>query len=396
MLRILRTWEANSSANLRANILQDVMFSHEMDIVRFTEQCGFNWSDMFSSWELVQRRALDGDLDAKAVVWRCKGSCGGLGDRQRGILTSFMLALVLDRAFFIDNEQPVPLRQFFHLAHPSLHWMFDERMLDGRTVLTEDFMNGTPPPGDYANANLSQYSQYDYIIQSNNFWQPFHILQNPHTPSRTSSFRRHEEHVLAGCLLNYLLVPNRDIQTQLQGVRESVALSNEKLLAIQIRTGDSQHKNLKVLNEFVQLFFDCVKVVQRASPTLLRVFLTTDSAQAVDMIQAEYPNLLTFDGEIYHVDGPFGSPVKPDAAFRKIVLDQMLISQADELIISRSGFAEFAALRGFKPYYTPVNCHVGRPIPHYALPTSQPTGVSGNDIDSLETMLAVLHDGNRS
>lgn len=388
-----RGWVALKPAVFDTNHLEEIMFANEQDSKTFTENCGRSWRDLFSSWERMQRRALLGDRAVKAVVWRCNIGCGGLGDRQRGILTSFMLALVLDRAFFVDNEAPVPLRHFFQVAHPALHWVFDEGIMQGRSVLTEYFMNELPPLGDYATANLSYYDQYDFIVQSNNFWQPFHVLRNPYVSDRTLVFRRYDEHVLAGCLLNYLLVPVRDIQTQLQGIHSNVAARAERLLAVQVRTGDSQSKNATVLNNFIRMFRDCVDKLNSTIGPPPTIFLTTDSSQALAIFQTHYPNLLTFSGEIFHVDGPFGNPDSPAAAFRKLVLDQMLLAQADELIISRSGFAEFAALRGFKHYYTPVNCEVGNPIPHYALPTSLPPGLSGNDINSMDSMLAALTAG---
>ena len=41
--------------------------------------------------------------------------CGGHGDRLNGMLGAFVLALLSDRAFFIDSQRPVPLS----LARPS-------------------------------------------------------------------------------------------------------------------------------------------------------------------------------------------------------------------------------------------------------------------------------------
>ena len=391
----LHSQRRNSDGTLfPAKQLQDLMFVHASDSAEFVKQCGRDWMELFANWERVQRRTLDGFSDTKAVVWKCDGSCGGLGDRQRGILTSFMLALVTDRAFFIQNEAPVPLRHYFHVANPSLHWTFEESQLEGKTVLHENFMNDVPSIGDYASGNLSHYEAFEFVIQANNFWQPFNILRNPGLSGWARKLRKYDDHVLAGCLLNYLLVPARDMQATLQEVRQSVAGHKNRLLAVQIRTGDSQNKNLTVLTEFIQLFQTCVQKLKRSSEAPLEVFLTTDSDEALVAFKSAYPHLLTFPGDIYHVDGPFGKPVNAKAAFRKLALDQLMISQADELLISRSGFSEYAAVRGFKPYYTPTNCNAGKPIPHFVLPTSQPAGISGEDIHSLNLMLSASVNSN--
>ena len=381
--------QRNSNDTLfSAKQLQDLMFVNTSDSAEYVKQCGRDWMDLFANWERVQSRALDGRSDTKVVVWKCDESCGGLGDRQRGILTSFMLALVTNRAFFIQSEAPVPLRHYFHVANPSLHWTFDQSRLKGRSVLHEDFMNDVPSIGDYASGNLSHYEAFDFVIQANNFWQPFHILRNPGLASRAKTLRKYDDHVLAGCLLNYLLVPARDMQSTLQHVRQVVAGHNNRLLAVQIRTGDSQNKNLTVLTEYIQLFQTCVQKLERSATTSIEIFLTTDSDEALVAFKSAYPHLLTFAGDIYHVDGPFGKPVNAEAAFRKLALDHLMISQADQLLISRSGFSEYAAVRGFKPYYTPTNCNAGKPIPHFPMPASQPVGISGDDIHSVNAMLS--------
>ena len=379
-------WEAADRA-VYVEQLQTSMFLDAANGAEYVRQCGHDWIDIFSRWEQVQRRALDGFQDTKAVVWKCDGGCGGLGDRQRGILTSFMLALVSGRAFFIQSDRPVPLQNYFHVANPYLRWTFEQSRVDGRTVLDENFLNDWPSVGDYTNANLSYYDSYDFVIQSNNHWQPFQILRNPLAPAWTRKLEQYDDHVLAGCVLNYLLVPARDLQAELHQVRESVAAHNQRLLAVQIRTGDSRDKNATVLTEFIQLFQTCVRKLERFSPDPFQIFLTTDSNEALEAFKAAYPSLLTFSGDIYHVDGPFGAPEDPDAAFRKVVLDHLMISQADELLISRSGFSEYAAVRGFKSYYTPANCNAGTPFPHFQMPTSQPAGISGEAIHTLDVML---------
>lgn len=367
--------------------VQTWMFLDAADRVEYVKRCGHDWMEIVSRWERLQRRALDGCRDTKAIIWKCDGNCGGLGDRQRGILTSFMLALVIGRAFFIQNDIPVPLQHYFHVANPHLRWTLEESHLEGRTVLHENFLNDWPSIGDYTTANLSHYDSYDFVIQFNNHWQPFQILRNPLTPVWARKLRQYDDHVLAGCLLNYLLVPARSLQDDLHQVRQAVAVHNQRLLAVQIRTGDNQIKNTTVLTDFIQLFQTCIQKLQRFSPVPFQVFLTTDSDEALQVFQAAYPSLLTFSGDIYHVDGRFGAPADPDAAFRKLVLDHLLISQADEVLISRSGFSEYAVLRGFKSYYTPANCIPGKPIPHFMMPTSQPAPGSVDAIHSLDVML---------
>lgn len=61
-------------------------------------------------------------IGRKRLVYFCHphNLCGGHGDRTNGMLGGFLLALLLDRDFFIDADNPVPLSMLFEPAH--LDW----------------------------------------------------------------------------------------------------------------------------------------------------------------------------------------------------------------------------------------------------------------------------------
>lgn len=366
------------STNYDSAQLEKIMFVNKLDAAAYRNNCGSDWYRLFAEWESIQRAAIQRQVGVKSIVWRCRRFCGGLGDRQRGILTSFTLALVTKRAFFIDNEYPVPLQHFFHVANPELHWTFDETLLEGRRHIEEDFTNALPLVGDFASANLSYYEEYDVVIQSNNFWKPLSILQNPSLRS-VRLFNSFKDHILAGCFLNYLLVPARELQMQVYDRKAEAAQANKFILALQVRTGDSQAKQDTMLDDVVRYFQDCVGKIQASSRAGFRLFLTTDSLQVANRLKYAHPDMFVFEGQIVHIDGDFGSGESPSDAFRKVVLDHVMISQAQTLVISRSGFGEYAAMRGFKSYYTPLHCDYKSPVPHYEFPSSEPQGVPATD-----------------
>lgn len=360
------------------------MFLDFRQLRAFRSNCGSDWHKLFASWETHQAAALRGDASTKLIIWRCTEVCGGLGDRQRGILTSFALALVTGRAFFIDSQKPVPFHKYFAVANSELHWIFEDRLLQGRSVLEESFMDSLPSIGDYSDADLSYYDKFEVVIQKNNFWKPLSILKNPSISSR-HAFQFYDPHVLAGCILNYLLVPERDIQLQIHQVLEHEKDQNREIIAMQVRSGDNQVKNATVLSALVSSFRSCIADIPTSSA--LTPFLTTDSTEVVDQFKTYSTNLLTFNGNIMHVDGIFGVDGSPDDGFRKVVLDHIMLSQAGTLVISRSGFGEFAALRGFKSYYSPPNCGRRHKISHYTFPEDLQAGVPATQLNSVEEIL---------
>ena len=369
--------------------LEQIMFAREADALRYRTHCRRDWHQLFQGWEELQRSVIHGDTQIGIVVWRCHEICGGLGDRQRGILTSFALAIATGRAFFIDSPLPVPLQNYFRLASSDLHWVFRDDLLHNRSVLEESFMDGFPSIGDYSHANLSYYQSFDVVIQKNNFWNPLSILQNPSVTLRRL-FRSYDPSILAGCILNYLLVPASELQVQAVQLGRHY-LSNSNVLAVQIRSGDNQIKNATVLDDLIAAFERCIDQVSQRSSRGHALFLTTDSVEVENRTKAIYPELLQFTGPIAHVDGFFGAASNPDKAFRKVVLDHLMLSYADQLIISRSGFAEFAALRAFRPYYLPPNCASGDQM-FYQFPNELQAGVPATELNSVNDILMPSFD----
>ena len=291
------------------------MFHDSRHVQAYRSNCGSDWHKLFASWEIHQRSAMRGDTSTKVIVWRCTELCGGLGDRQRGILTSFALALVTGRAFFIDSQKPVPFHRYFAVANSQLHWVFEDRLLRGRSVLEETFMDTFPSVGDYSDANLSYYDQFDVVVQKNNFWRPLSVISNPAVTSN-HAFRRYQPHILAGCVLNYLLVPKPDIQIQIHQVLKLEWERNRKVVALQVRSGDNQIKNGTVMSALVSMFRSCILDVTNTTFPAFIPFLSSDSAEVVTQFKTYYANLLTFTGNIMHVDGFFGADSNLDAGFK--------------------------------------------------------------------------------
>lgn len=362
-----------------------VMFSDTTDMQLYERNCGKDWHDMFVAWERQQSRAIKQAKGVKYVIWRCQESCGGLGDRWRGLLTSFMLALVTNRAFFIDNDNPVPLRHYFSIGNPALHWVFDNNILRNKSILEEHIVE-LPSIGDYANANLSLYDEFDVLIQRNTFYQPLNILRNKNIHHRVEGY---EDHTLAGCVLNYLLVPSKSLQAKVGNMKRQVAQSGKRIVAVQVRTGDGQLKSDSILSRLVDQFQFCINNISIHSEKPVQVFLTTDFENITQLFKRTSIDLLTFEGQVFHLDGDFGDPANIDHAFQKLLMDHLMISHAHYAVISRSGFAELAIMRGFKSYYTPLKCDVKLPIPHYSFPQHNPIPMPSNP-DDIDDVLAAF------
>ena len=64
-----------------------------------------------------------------------------------------------------------------------------------------------------------------------------------------------------------------------------------------------------------------------------------------------------------------------------------MLSQSPQLVISRSGFSEFAALRGFKSYWMAPLCDDHDRVSHYTFPIDLQAGVPATQLNSLQEIL---------
>jgi hypothetical protein len=93
---------------------------------RYLERCnGNHWNRLFERLKQHQSQ-MQATHQGKAIVWRCAGAgCGGLGDRIRGAPSNFFLALLTNRAYFIDHTFPVELSDYFDYADDSISWKYN-------------------------------------------------------------------------------------------------------------------------------------------------------------------------------------------------------------------------------------------------------------------------------
>jgi hypothetical protein len=118
----------------------------------------------------------------KAYVWECQGECEGFGDRITGMVSTFMLAVLDDRAFFIDHHKPQQLGNFYGFRSnlsEKASWVYQEELTQGLTVGREYTINNYKAMGKrYLVTNFSKEITADaYFFTSNLPVQNF-LLQN--------------------------------------------------------------------------------------------------------------------------------------------------------------------------------------------------------------------------
>ncbi|GAA5989091.1 hypothetical protein JCM11641_002301 [Rhodosporidiobolus odoratus] len=340
--------------------------------VRFQEECGGGrWSSWMREFESRQRRFMDGDSTIPVVIWRCDTfyKCHGWGDRIGGLQTSFLLALLTDRAFLIKSDRPAPMGFFLRPSSPSLSFEYEDyrQSLAGRSsqVIRNDNMLWETMD-EYSRRNWKETLR-DVVWVRSNIPAMEALLDNPSLSthplaSRLSSISPRS---LPGCMVNYLLTPVPALQAKIDTLLPSLPPQSDPsktpTVALQIRVGDQvlEDPHALVSPEAWRWQEECLSdlVAEAGSTVKPRYFLTSDSVAARNhFINELSPTSRVFSSATppTHVNAqlPMWSSLdqrlnRSLASFHDTLLEWYALQRADLVISSRSNFAVSAALSSF-------------------------------------------------
>jgi len=314
---------------------------------------------------------------ARFIMYRCDNNmgCGGLGDRLNGIVTSFYLALLTDRAFLIRWTRGCPWTHFVRPAY--FDWRVPEEKVD-KLSLKEFFAM------DHFRDVQQFFSSEDVItglrdfslvtINSNMPWADI-FLDNPYFKANVEKYRLKELNdrgLLQAFALRAIMRPTSLIEGVLEHLAVAMMDQGHELhklhfIGLQIRTGGDGDwwDPGRVPREKVPTFFDAALDIahpadggsnntlaiprsQTLGPLKPVIFISTDSNKAITELTAygkdKKVDVVTLEGlagPITHIDrsGNVGTIERNLRTWA----DWFMLMATDNLVISRSGFGENAA-----------------------------------------------------
>ena len=311
---------------------------------------------------LLRTRRRNDNSIGKTLTYACKSFCGGFGDRMRGIMTSYVLALITERHFMIDMTHPIDIIEFLR---PNLYnWTFVKPKLNtSRSSISVSAIDSHV--AFISNMQTRAFSQtwakYDDITLLTNLDLVNDILRNP-TVQNTSIVQMFVKlmprvqlnmHSLFALLFDALFSPTPRIVSALQPILEPIH-SGCTMLCLHIRIGSNPS------NPLDQTFKDIGSAVNDTAAFLgqskwmdnpmSRLFVTSDSALAIAHFVDRYPNrTLTVPGPILHIDRPAGG-VNRTEGFVKVIADFYALGECHTSILTPSGYSAMANRRRRAPY----------------------------------------------
>ncbi|XP_046350319.2 uncharacterized protein LOC124131243 isoform X2 [Haliotis rufescens] len=285
----------------------------------------------------------------KYLVYLCdrKTTCGGLGDRQRGIMGVFLLALVTRRRYGIRMLSPCELDNFF--APNKINWTVSESVLrlpfsDHINAMDDGELKKSLVEGDF---NENHLEDVVFLRDNMDFTRP--IIQHPKYKKLLPEWARSgSKSKVFGHVWNLLFKPFGSMKVKLDKAFEQINQTpHSKLVCAHVRIGRNptipgDQSNVNSIQSVRKLW----KFLRGYEKETI-YFIATDAERVRDMARREFGNkLLTVEGKIRHIDRQRDDRDACDG-FETALLEQQILSKCDVLVLSQSGFSMFASyMRG--------------------------------------------------
>ena len=282
------------------------------------------------------------------IVFLCleQHDCRGWGDRQRGIMSTYLLALLTNRYFVVAHHKPCNLTNFF--APNGYNWTACSEYIfslpESQTETMVYFANKTFSKSIQNTDFGSLFQKQVIFIRTNQIW--FNgILAHPNASANLEWALGKPYWEIMRVVLGKLFRPLEALKQGLEQHMKKV-VEPQKLICSHIRTG----KNPSIPNDVarraggpnVSIIFNFLKKFDNSSKYV--IYVASDSNDVRKAALGNFTNSFTVDLPIIHVD----RLRKKDKAiactgFYTVLLEQLLLAKCDTLVLTRSGFGRVVA-----------------------------------------------------
>ncbi|XP_033750231.1 uncharacterized protein LOC117334627 [Pecten maximus] len=276
---------------------------------------------------------------------RWPGSCGGWSDRISGILSTYVLAILSNRKFLINFDNPCKLENYF--LTNSYDWRYNGTLLgkkpsknyhlkddNGRKIMKVLLTaKSTQPIKDFFTAEVS-FVRINWDMTRE--FRKFLHVEN-YAPWIT---RLHFADIYR-YIFDLFFQPKPFLLNILDTVAKSKRTNATFCAHVRIgRSSTLPKDNVRTKPEAAHVIMDFIETIDKSKHDL---FLATDSDDLQHEFSTKYSKnfLLNVPGRITHIDQTKTGDVCD--GFQKQLLDFLLLCTCDKLVICESGFSMMAA-----------------------------------------------------
>lgn len=291
----------------------------------------------------------------KFLVFTCdKSMCGGWGDRLKGIVSTFLLALLTDRVFIIDITKPCELEQF--LDSHKYKWSICKKYIRFDASVTSE--DGTVYSTS-ASAYFNQFKKHDndakweskVIVIRANAYLINALRQYKPSYEKLRWFLNKPNEEIIQQIVHTLFKPSLNLSKDIDNFATE-HFKNKHTVCSHIRQGKNPSNpndsalpkgtpNTTTVLSFLSRFNESDKYV---------IYIASDSENVKSVARKMFTNFVGANRTIIHIDRPDTKRRTKEeicAGFNFLLFEQYLLSSCDTLVLTRSNFGAMAAyIRG--------------------------------------------------
>lgn len=325
----------------------------------------------------LHKEILQSKRPPSYLVYDCDGlyyGCGGYGNRIGAISSLLLLSVLTNRAFLINWKSNITIHDY--LQPRNINWNFSDVNIKGLSQRHHMWGKGVHKnlPIDtlrfegtvnsdfqrwLRKTNIASFLDQQVEKVTSQWYFVSAILRNAFLGKDAKKIflkPKGYRYAFIGCAYNFLFKRTQRYENILQEARKSLNWKKLPLrIGIHFRAGDFSFKNRRIKPGVIQQldkFLDCaIKLetfLKKLSPSLnttaLKWFLATDNMVAKQYAHEKYPDkVLSLGITIEHINAKEPSR----EGMEGVLLDNVLLSECDVLIMSSSTFSNAALGMGF-------------------------------------------------
>ncbi|ESP02160.1 hypothetical protein LOTGIDRAFT_157314 [Lottia gigantea] len=290
-------------------------------------------------------------INEKYLVYLCdeKRDCGGWGDRQRGMVSLFLLSLVWKRTFKILISSPCDIKPYYKPTK-EYNWIFTDdelKKLKAKTKRTLAFISNDIP---LLNLNMNNSEIAEVLYVKTNCYSYSNIAEN-YTQFLPDYLRNKNRATIFRETWNRFMIPTEKITGQVSKIMSTGKInldakkSGKELICAHLRIGRSKYLPHDYTGIPLTAVPDVWDFIDHHFHKKSRIFVATDNLDVRQSAMSKY-------GRRYI--GSYAYTMNPDKMRSNLTLacssqesayvDQLMLSKCDVLIFyRRSGFSLHAS-----------------------------------------------------
>lgn len=273
----------------------------------------------------------------------CNFKCGGLSDRQRGMVTAYLISLLTNRTFGIKHTCPRNLQEV--LVPNKINWDIHPSRLEGKSIQRHYAGHNIDLVLDIPTTDFNEKYTADVVYFQLNKETVEFFRRHKDVGKYLPWLGRLTDSQVYYILLNLMFKPSKFFQDVIS--KFFAELGDKPLICAHLRLGGNDnptiHEDTWIGNILAKKFnlsdTDIIfkHLHEKLSVRPSKLFVASDSDQAKKLAKKSFPSeIVDTPGVIGHIDTSDNRFELE--AFLKAIMDQYILSSCDSLLLTISGY----------------------------------------------------------